>query len=457
MNQNNFNLQNDELLEYILTTKFFNNFKDIPANEKVGLELYITPTCNQKCDYCYLVKYENELYPKEINDEKLILQNLEILLDWFLENEFVIPELDIFSGEIWGKPLGNKIFDIILNYIKKGLKINLISIPSNCSFVLKDQELNSMRNYWNKFKNYNIHLNISASVDGLILDKQFRSFKDESLNNLRNTEFYNKLISFITEIKGGFHPMICAQSVDEWIENYKWWDSQLKLFNKSASQIMTLEVRNDDWTNQNIIDLFKFLNFIIDTQTKEFNGFENYLKQVLLAKEGEYAFYKIERLAIQRPKTPSCTINHFMSIRLGDLAICPCHRLSYNKLLYGWFKISNNKIVGIKANNVMLANKILLGSCKNTIECNVCPYVDTCMRGCLGTQYEKNDDPLINCKSVCGLIKAKTVFLIEKYRQLNCLDILINNKILEKIIKTKEYQEWQPIAAQIIQLANQNQ
>jgi len=38
-------------------------------------------------------------------------------------------------------------------------------------------------------------------------------------------------------------------------------------------------------------------------------------------------------------------------VRLGDLAICPCHRQAYDEYLYGHFVVENNRITGIKANN----------------------------------------------------------------------------------------------------------
>ena len=48
----------------------------------------------------------------------------------------------------------------------------------------------------------------------------------------------------------------------------------------------------------------------------------------------------------------SCNLVHHLTVRLGDLAIIPCHRLSYDKLIYGKYKVSDNKIVGIEALNI---------------------------------------------------------------------------------------------------------
>ena len=76
------------------------------------LELYITSTCNQSCEYCYLCKYP-DLYPAEYNKPELIKKNLKILLDYLIVNKCQIPILDLFSGEIWHNQYGWDILEII--------------------------------------------------------------------------------------------------------------------------------------------------------------------------------------------------------------------------------------------------------------------------------------------------------------------------------------------------------
>ena len=78
--------------------------------------------------------------------------------------------------------------------------------------------------------------------------------------------------------------------------------------------------------------------------------------------------------AITKSNTyPACTIATHLCVRLGDLAISPCHRTGYEKNIYGYFQVENNRIVGIKANNPYMAMRILFGN--NTI-CS--PKCDTC-------------------------------------------------------------------------------
>lgn len=459
--QLNFVKQNNEFLEYVLFSRFIAPFKGVTklGGTRPGIELYITSECNQKCEYCYLVRYGDELYPKEIRDEKQIIKNLEIFLSFFLKNNLSSPELDIFSGEILGTKLGDKVLDILLKYAKKGLDIPLIIIPTNCSFMLVDKKVEKMQFYIDEFNKCGVKISLSASIDGLIVDNQCRSFNDNTLNEKRNQAFYDRLIEFITKNNGGFHPMLSAHFIDKWIENFDWWNNTLKKHNKSIDHVMMLEVRNNEWNTENIISFLKFLNHCCNIYFKHYE-LENYVEKILLMEDERYGFYRPERLSIFYKNTPSCTISDLMCVRLGDLAIAPCHRLSYDKFLYGKFKVKDNEIIGIESQNIQLANKILLGSCKTTLQCDKCDFSEFCMKGCLGCHYENNKDPFIVCDSVCELIKAKTCFLIEKYRSSGILQILKEKNVknilenINKIMNTKEYYKWKTIAESIAHLEN---
>jgi sulfatase maturation enzyme AslB (radical SAM superfamily) len=106
---------------------------DVPAG---GLELFITPTCNQKCEYCYLQRHINDLYPKENNNRETIIKNFKHVLDWCVEEDFNLPNLDLYSGEIWHTSFGLELLDIAFDYIaNKGLRCNKVSIPTNATFL----------------------------------------------------------------------------------------------------------------------------------------------------------------------------------------------------------------------------------------------------------------------------------------------------------------------------------
>lgn len=91
-----------------------------------------------------------------------------------------------------------------------------------------------------------------------------------------------------------------------------------------------------------------------------------------------------------------CTVATDLTVRLGDLAICPCHRTAYDKYLYGYFVVENDKIVDITANNPQMAIKVLMNNINlANFGCDQCLYNHYCLKGCCGSQIENTGDPWI--------------------------------------------------------------
>lgn len=459
-----FQNENNEILKYILEDKFFSKFtkekENFQKREGLMIELFVTSVCNQKCEYCYLAKHKNQLYPKEIRDQDAILKNEEIFLQYLLDRESYIEELDFFSGEIWGMKFGNQVLDIMLKYLKKGLKINTIMIPSNCSFILNENVTRVIQAYINEFHKYGTSLKFSASVDGKYLEDKTRSYNDTKINEKKNTdEFYEKLFSFCIRNGFGFHPMVSAYGIEHWIKNFDWWNENLKKHSLDVFNFtMFLEVRNDEWTKEKIEEYLKFLNHVFECFYKDYykNSLENFVKNGVLYIGNSPRNYDVTSLSLS-PKTPSCTIGRSMAVRLGDLALVPCHRLAYEQFLYGHFKVENDKIVGVEANNIQLANKMYYTSNYSCHKCDSCVYSSICMKGCFGSQYESTNDPLLPCNTVCDLFKAKSNFLIHKYQQIGVFDYIKKNikpgtcnygyaiellNTIRNIVEGKEYKQW---------------
>jgi radical SAM protein with 4Fe4S-binding SPASM domain len=124
---------------------------------------------------------------------------------------------------------------------------------------------------------------------------------------------------------------------------------------------------------------------------------------------------------------PGCTASDHLTVRLGDMAICPCHRTAYNKFLYGHFIIQDNQIVDIEAINPEIASRILLSNNNLTsIGCDTCIFNKICLKGCFGSQYETMKDPFFPIENVCKLFKAKYQFLLQKYFSLDIISYLSN-------------------------------
>ena len=113
MSKINFYKENDDLLTTLLNKRFFEPWKknynlnsDIDPTELVNdtkLELFITPTCNQKCEYCYIARYGHNLYPiQERLSNEQILNNIQMVLDFFFDKkQLYIYHWELFAGDLF--------------------------------------------------------------------------------------------------------------------------------------------------------------------------------------------------------------------------------------------------------------------------------------------------------------------------------------------------------------------
>lgn len=407
-----------------------------------SLEIFITSTCNQSCEYCYL--YNNPgIYPPEYNNKTLILNNLKILYNWIEGKNFFIPKIEFYSGEIWHSDYGLEVLEITYQSLKDKKWTEFITIPSNCSFVRNESQLNKIQRYINKFARIGVRIAFSISVDGAIIENEMRP-----LNNteIKNDNFYDRLMLFAAHNNYCFHPMVAAKSAHKWIENHKWWEAQCEKYDLDVEKIMMLEVRNNDWDEESIKYYLEFLDYLIDrykhvycndNNVEFFKHYFNFNENSKLDGYIPYALSEADTFA-------GCTVSNHMTVRLGDMAICPCHRTAYNKYLYGWFEIKDNQIIDIIGHNPQMASRILMANNNiATLECDICPINERCLKGCYGSQLEIEGDPFIPIQSVCNFFKAKYVFLVKKYVSMGILDFIDSYSPVfinyEMLYKTKKF------------------
>ena len=75
--------------------------------------------------------------------------------------------------------------EAVYQALVKGLRPGMIIIPSNCSFVLKDDSLNMINSYIEKFNEQGVRLCFSCSNDGWYIDKMARPFNNEEEYELK--------------------------------------------------------------------------------------------------------------------------------------------------------------------------------------------------------------------------------------------------------------------------------
>lgn len=437
--------ENEALLQDILEDSFYKGFREPALARQVdnSLELNITASCNQKCEYCYLAKYGDEIYPVELRDPNKITENLKLLIAYFLKNEMHPRYIDIFSGEIWGSALADECFSIILTAIKTGWKIESIMVPSNMSFLLSEKKTKNIKSWIEAYKQIGCRLSFSASVDGYMLEAEQRSFINEEQNKSRTMEFYDKLFTWCKKYAFAFHPMVAAYGIEKWVDNYKWWQDMFTKYELNPFEYgMYLEVRNNDWTVEKIGYYLDFVNYMIDhTFNTLMNGdMEQFALDVVHPLNDRNRGY-FPYVLVNDGNTYNCTINTALIVRLGDLAIGPCHRTHYDKFIYGRYRVEDGEIVGLDANNIQMANLILNQTNKGLMKCNKCPISYHCMRGCLGSQYENTGEILQPCESVCWLLKARIIFLYFKYKKMGVFDYIYASGKSNKISFLKNLED----------------
>lgn len=420
------------VLETILEKRFFGPWREGETGDPSSLwpdsnlELYVTAACNQKCEYCYLVRHE-ELYPRNTMHPENIKRNMRIFLDWCLGQGFSFNQIDLFSGEIWHSQFGWDILDILLDYIRRGLRVRTVMIPTNASFILSDRATVEMSNRIEDYGRAGCQLQLSGSIDGGLADGVTRKGNDDKLTEDKGGDkFYDRFFSFWRHHGFRFHPMVSVENVGNWKENFLWWEEKCKEYGYDAFRdVMMLEVRNDNWTQESIDAYNDFLSFLIDKFLAERCGGDVkklanhlFLTDIFAPSGSGYINFGLTKA----DSFQGCTVSEMLTVRLGDLAIPPCHRTAYDELLYGRFRVEDGKITGIEENNPQIA--LLQDSILCSPGCDACPYSYFCLRGCYGAQRETEMDPFMPIKSVCDMFRAKIDFLIDKYESLGVWDVL---------------------------------
>lgn len=465
--ENQFQMEQNEALKAILSSiysiwslplneqkKYISKMSGCSSNKDFMLELYITASCNQKCSYCYLTKNGEQLYPLDLRSEDTIIKNLEIYLDYSIKNGYNYYRVDLFSGEIWHLPFGKRVLETILKYIKKGLKIGSLVIPTNFSFCEKDSTIEIIEYYIKELENFDTKLCFSCSIDGLIVDKMNRPFNDD---REKTSDFYSKIFTFCKMHEIGFHPMIAANNIEYQKENYDNWIKVMQFglddntyLQSHFAEIMQLMVRNNDWSEEKIKKYLDWVNYVMEKDIELFfnSDIDLFFNKIYSDKEtysGYYLPYKIEHGYFDY----ACTLGSMLAIRLGDLSIVPCHRLSYDKFILGKFIVENDKIVDVEAKNIQMASAIFLTNGISKPYCDCCPINSYCMKGCIGSQYETLNEPFCPIPSVCELLKASFLFLYLKHEKLGAFNIPIVqdklsdiNTVYKNLVIKENCQKW---------------
>lgn len=405
------------------------------------IELVVRPECNQKCEYCYLYQNGKELYPIRAN-ATTILQNCKMLIDYFIEKDYIIKRIDLFAGDLFFDNLFFDLMPILKKYYswlytqhKEVIDyFNNISdkadpciiIPCNMSFCESDDKIDKVKQIINSFKELGIKVYFSYSTDG-------RYATDIREKKYVPDEFFDKVFKFCEEEDWGVHPMISYESIDHIYDNYEWFKKKLSQFNLNNGSPLPyfLEVRNDGWSAESLEKYKSFLKYYLNDIFHNFSHsnlsefFEGWLR--IFKKHPDLNSYQliggqsgIGKLLLVPNHMLPCSLGMMnLTVSLGDLSLLPCHRLAYPELRGGTFEIKENKITGFSPSpyynsflNIFLYNNDFKPKCVT------CDYKMFCMKGCAGAQYEKFGDINYPIPSVCELLKTKVHTVMEYYHSI---------------------------------------
>lgn len=399
------------------------------SNGLSNIEIIISPACNLRCKYCYFQKHQKDLYPDNLIDNKLILENCLKIARWGIKNNFK-GDLDLFSGEILAQQIGYDLLNALYElYSTTNIHPRAIMIPTNFTFICNNELTKKVEDIIEKFKSINIFLCLSASFDGKYLEENRPYVKnlDLPIEVIRDDVYYDKVFAFCKKHDYGFHPMVAAKGIEKWRDNFNWFISKIKEFGLEEDSLYLLEVRDADWSKNEYAEYKKLLRHIYYYLWDKSNHDKKEMIDTLLS---QYGGFNILSSFLSRKNGISCSIQSYLHIRASDLKIVPCHRTSYPEFDIATMECDEtgeitNNLIDVKHSELgyvipQLKSSLMPG-------CIHCAISELCIGGCFGSQYETNKELFTPIPNVCLLFHIKIQTLIELFKETGIFyDMLCN-------------------------------
>lgn len=451
--------ENDRLLESILDRTYFAGWAD-PKNPKYmnfdSLELIMNYKCNLACKYCYVNRWGEELYPSELYaDEEKLLSNLSMVLRWMKRKGYE-PRIEYFSGEALVQQVGLKGLEMLVKEVVPG---TVILIPTNYTFMLNEKLTARVDKIIMDAKERDVHVSLSASTDGKFCEvnrpllstvtdrremhNRVWEWEYSGVPDPRDDAYYDKVFAFAAKWGFGFHPMVYSNNIDRWKDNFLWFQEMYKKYDIPWSNLYLLEVRNTEWSDQQIRDYAEFIKFLVRwTWDMTGQNVNSYINFVFKGKGFNILTGPLTTIG----RGMGCSLQSAVYLRVGDLALVPCHRQSYKQFVIGWLRVEDGEIVGVKAHNTEILVAEMSCTFRNFPYCEACHIKHICSGGCLGSQFELTGDPFTPIPRVCKLMHNKVKAMIEVYRELGIYKPLMQRlppnkreafEYMEKVMEVK--------------------
>ena len=233
--------ENNILLNTIYKEYFYDRWKN--KIQPKSIEFIFSPYCDLKCKYCYLNHHYDKQFPINTFNPELSIQNALKICEWMVNNHYT-PTLNIFSGELFAQESGFKLIKEILDFYEKVPeedRVKEIVIPTNGTFCADLMKINRVEHLIQQSQNLNIPMYLSFSIDGKYMDEENRPGVDR---------YYDRIFDLMSKYDYSVHPMLYSHNIDQWIENFDWFQSKMNEFNIPWSHMYLLQVRNKEWTRE---------------------------------------------------------------------------------------------------------------------------------------------------------------------------------------------------------------
>ncbi len=413
-----FEKENDELGKSFLERMYFREWKKNAGERKENratLELDSSYECNLDCKYCYVARYGDELYPDV--DESTIYENAEKAIEWLIAND-MNPDLEMFAGEPLVKDVNFEILNMVLDKFEDVEKSpRRIVIPTNFTWIKSEEYLERVEKLMERSRAHDMPIYLSASIDG--------KYCSDNRPPIEFTEEdYDRIFEFAKRWNVGFHPMIYSEGIEKWKENFLWFQEKFQEHDIPFDHIYLLEVRNREWGKEQINEFGEFLKWLVDWTMSKL-GKEDFLDFLF-----ENGFNILSNPLGTVGRGIGCSIQSTVFLRLADLGIVPCHRLSYDQ--FNLAQLGENDAspdgddaaadLGVSINRP----ELLVGhsAFDNDYQpmCEQCMINRLCTGQCLGAMYEETGDMFSPIPNVCRLKFKKVASLVEKFKEIGILE-----------------------------------
>lgn len=408
-----------------------------------GVELIISPKCNLGCTYCYLHKNRKEIFGEECFNEEKTISNLKLILKWLAKHEYN-PNLDIFSGELLAQEVGYRVLETIAEHeatIPQVLRPKTITIPTNFTFVNNEDLVKRVENIRAKLKDLGITLCLSASFDGKYMEQNRPFLHELDLETgckERADEYYDKAFAYAASTFSGFHPMLYSKGMDKWVENFNWFQKKFEEYNIPWDAIYLLQVRNEEWDQKSIKDLYNFVQYLHKFAFEKLDKDPKRLVDWILEAKGfnilSWPFSKCGRGL-------TCGIQSMLTIRVSDMKMYPCHRLGYKDFIFGEMVEDEEEILKVKTNNVELMLATYITDKRSLPGCAQCPINHLCTGPCLGSQYESTKSLFTPIPSVCLVTYAICLACIKSLKDLGAWNYALRRANDDSVAQLKFLEE----------------